>query len=43
MWTQGLTELDNNLTLAYIAKKAEKEGFDKLPRERTGPSNRFGS
>ena len=33
MWTQGLTELDNNLTLAYIAKKAEKEGFDKLPEK----------
>ena len=29
MWTQGLTELDNNLTLAYIAKKAEKEGLGK--------------
>ena len=33
MWTQGLTELDNNITLAYIAKKAEKEGFDKLPEK----------
>lgn len=33
MWTQGLTELDNNLTLAYIAKKAEKDGFDKLPEK----------
>lgn len=33
MWTQGLTELDNNLTLAYIAKKAEKDGFDNLPEK----------